>query len=86
MRKSESKLELWSVSTTLRSPERILSFLKTAVEINGNIWDAETQRKYQILLIKNRYYKPNEDNLSKSLFALIDDRNHVLTYQEAEQI
>jgi hypothetical protein len=77
---------LWSASTTMRNPERTLSFLKTAVEIEGDVWNDDTQEKYQILLIKNRFYTPTEKNLPKALFSLIEDYSHNLTFDEATQI
>jgi len=77
---------LWSASTTMRNPERTLSFLKTATEIEGEVWNDDTQIKYQVLLIKNRYYTPTEKNLPKALFSLIEDYSHILTFDEAAQI
>lgn len=77
---------LWSASTTMRNPERTFSFLKTAVEIEGEVWNDDTQIKYQILLIKNRFYTPTEKNLPKALFSLIEDYSHILTFDEAAQI
>lgn len=78
--------ELWSTSTTMRNPERMLSFLKTAAELEGEIWDDATQIKYQALLIKNRFYAPTRKNLSDELFALLEDYEHELTYEEALKI
>lgn len=77
---------LWSASTTMRNPERTLPFLKTVTEIEGEIWNDETQNKYQILLIKNRYYTPTEKNLPKALYSLITDYSHNLTLEEATEI
>ena len=54
--------QLWSISTTIREAERITGFLKTALEINGEEWDAQTQAKFQILLVKNRQYLNDPDN------------------------
>jgi hypothetical protein len=70
----------------MRNPERTLSFLTTAAEIEGEIWCDETQMKYQALLIKNRYYTPTAKNLSEDLYALITDFAHELTYAEAREI
>ena len=42
--------QLWSISTTIREAERITGFLKTALEINGEQWNAQNQAKFQILL------------------------------------
>lgn len=77
---------LWSASTTMRNPERTLSFLKTVKEIEGDVWNEETQMKYQALLIKNRFYKPTSDNLSDKQIAIINDYTHQMTYDEARDI
>ena len=49
--------KLWSISTTLREPSRIIDFLETVRGIEGENWDEECQIKYQILLIKERKAK-----------------------------
>jgi len=77
---------LWSASTTMRNPERTISFLKTAVEIDGKEWNHATQEEYQIRLIRNRYYTPTETNLSDKLYALITNYNHEFTLEEATEI
>ena len=46
----------WSITTTLRNPERLRNFLRVAQQIEGIEWNLETQIKYQILLIQNRLY------------------------------
>ena len=61
---------LWSASTTMRNPERTYSFLKTISELEGAIWDNETQMKLQSLLIKNRFYSPNSKNLSAKQISI----------------
>lgn len=53
---------LWSMSTTVREAERIIGFLKTAMELNGEVWDKANQEKFQVLLIKNRQYLNDPDN------------------------
>ena len=65
----------------MRNPERTLSFLKTAAEIEGEVWCDETQMKYQALLIKNRFYTPTAKNLPEELFELVNDYSHELTYE-----
>lgn len=77
---------LWSASTTMRNPERILSFLQTAKEIEGEVWNDETQMKYQALLIKNRFYEPTDKNLSDIQIALLRDYSYQMTYTEARGI
>jgi len=44
----------WSISTTVRNPERLRNFLKVLKKIEGEIWNNETQCKYQILLIQRK--------------------------------
>ena len=46
----------WSITTTLRNPERIRNFLIVLKELEGQEWNKENQVKYQILLIKDRFY------------------------------
>lgn len=49
----------WSISTTVRNPERLRDFLKVLKQLEGENFSKENQVKYQILLIKERLYKPN---------------------------
>jgi len=44
----------WSISTTVRNPERLRPFLKVLKRIEGEIWDNETRCKYQTLLIQKK--------------------------------
>ncbi len=70
----------------MRNPERTLSFLQTATEINGLVWDDATQCRYQTLLIKNRFYTPTAKNLPNELYKLITNYDHEMTYEEAAEI
>lgn len=80
----------WSITTTLRNPERLRDFLLVLREIEGQKWDRDNQRKYQILLIKNRVYGYGNtqfySGLSKDQVSLIDDISREITFVEAEQI
>ncbi|MBP5621173.1 MAG: hypothetical protein J6X44_04080, partial [Thermoguttaceae bacterium] len=73
--------QLWSVSTTIREAERIVGFLKTAAELEGELWNAETQACFQTLLVKNRQYLNDSDNaqnfgkLSKEQCELLKDKS-----------
>lgn len=49
----------WSISTTVRNPERIIDFLKVLEEFEGRVFDVRCQIDYQTALIKNKLYKPN---------------------------
>lgn len=77
---------LWSASTTMRNPERTYSFLKTIKEIEGELWDDETQMRLQSLLIKNRFYKPTNKNLSQRQISILNDLTYQMSYAEARDI
>jgi len=49
----------WSISTTVRNPLRLRDFLKVLKQLEGEDFSKKNQIKYQILLIKERVYKPN---------------------------
>ena len=63
--------QLWSISTTIREAERITGFLETALEVNGEQWNAQTQAKFQILLVKNRQYLNDPDNSQIYFYTII---------------
>jgi hypothetical protein len=79
------------MSTTLREAERIPDFLKTAKEIEYEEWNFETQKKFQILLIKNRQYLDTNktqsfSKLSDVQIKLLKDKKVKLTYEQAKEI
>jgi len=44
----------WSISTTVRSPERLRAFLQVLKLQEGEAWDKEAQKKFHIHLIQQR--------------------------------
>lgn len=74
----------WSLSTTVRNPERILPFLRVLQEIEGEEFDEKGQVKFQILLIQNRLYKPINlpDNLAY-YYETVEDK---MTFKQAQEI
>jgi len=78
--------QLWSFSTTIRNPERIPGFLKTLSLLEGKRWEESTQKKFQILLIKNRLYLPSDKNLTQRQISILKNPNYDLSYQEAAEI
>jgi len=48
----------WSISTTVRNPERLRDFLRVLKKLEGQPFDKDNQVKYQVLLIQERLYKP----------------------------
>ncbi|MFT4244607.1 MAG: AlwI family type II restriction endonuclease [Candidatus Woesearchaeota archaeon] len=79
----------WSISTTVRNPERIRDFLIILKSMEGLEWSKENQTKFQILLIKNRLYgygNPQFYNgLDKKYIELLDSENEI-TYSHAKEI
>ncbi|OGG87934.1 hypothetical protein A2592_01745 [Candidatus Kaiserbacteria bacterium RIFOXYD1_FULL_42_15] len=74
----------WSLSTTVRSPERILPFLKVLKEIEGENFDKIGQEKFQMLLIQNRLYKPTGLNSTQlGYYETLEDKMKIT---EAEEI
>ena len=74
----------WSLSTTVRSPERILPFLRVLKIMEGELFDENGQIKYQTLLIQNRLYKPV--GLTDQLSDYYDIADDTMTYEQAEEI
>ena len=46
----------WSLSTTVRNPERLVGFLSALDEMEGAAWDNEAQVRFQTILIQRRLY------------------------------
>ncbi|GAB6391318.1 MAG: AlwI family type II restriction endonuclease [Treponematales bacterium] len=81
-------MRLWSITTTVRNPERIRSFLQVFKELEGQVWNGETQKRFQILLIQRKVYGFNEPQFEKTLSpeqmgALYLDN---FTYEQAANI
>ena len=80
----------WSITTTLRNPERLRDFLTVLKDIAGEEWNLEIQKKYQILLIKHRKYGCGSSQFYKGLsprqINLINDLTKEISVKEAENI
>lgn len=61
----------WSISTTVRSPERLRDFLRVLKQLEGADFKNENQIQYQVLLIKERLYRPTK--IPTSYRSLLDD-------------
>lgn len=83
-------IKTWSITTTLRNPERLRGFLVVLKEIEGEKWNFETQKRYQILLIKHRVYGYGNNqfynNLSKKQINIIDNVENDISLEEAKKI
>lgn len=60
-------MKFWSVSTTIRNPDRIRSFLQVLKLMEGEFWTSENQKRFQILLIQHKRYGFGENQFHKSL-------------------
>ena len=79
----------WSISTTVRNPERIRSFLSILKKMEGQIWDRPNQKKFQILLIQFKVYGAGEAQFYKGLTkeqVLLMDNPEPIEFAEAEEI
>ncbi len=80
----------WSITTTLRNPERLRSFLIVLKQLEGESWNLENQRKFQVLLIKERVYGYGStqfyNGLAKEQIDLIDDQTKEISFEKAEEI
>ena len=80
----------WSITTTLRNPERFEDFLIVIKELDGQEWNEENQLKFQILLIQHRKYGFGESlfykGLRKDQIDLIDDLSKNISFDQAKEI
>lgn len=89
---AQRKETLWSMSTTIREAERIQGFLKTASLLDGEVWDTDTQCKFQILLIQNHQYLNDTENsqvrnkLDDRQVEALRDWDKEMSYSMAESI
>lgn len=82
--------KLWSISTTVRNPERLRNFLISLKDLEGQIWNNATQKAFQINLIKYRFYGFGStqfyDGLTQEQTDKVKDINYQLTFDEAQDI
>lgn len=80
----------WSITTTLRNPERLRNFLLVLKQLENKKWDLKNQKKFQILLIKERVYGYGKsqfyNGLNKKQISLIDNQSKEISFKQAEDI
>lgn len=74
----------WSISTTVRNPERLRDFLRVLKQLEGEEFNRENQVKYQILLIKERLYRPTK--IPSKYKRLFDDVTQEIPYEVAKEV
>lgn len=79
----------WSISTTVRNPERIRDFLKVLSQMDGEEWSRPNQKKFQVLLIQHKVYGYGEPQFLNSLspeHLKLMETPEKITYEHAESI
>jgi len=79
----------WSISTTVRSPERLRAFLQVLKLQEGEAWNEDAQQKFQIRLIQARVYGAGRAQfhagLSPEQIELVNSTRDI-SYGEAEAV
>jgi hypothetical protein len=80
----------WSITTTLRNPERSRNFLLVLKQLENSEWGIENQKKYQILLIQSRVYgygsRQFYNGLPQEMIDLVDDPSREISFEQAQEI
>ena len=80
----------WSITTTVRNPLRIKDFLEVAANLCGKVWDRETQKEYQKLLIQKRLYGYGSvqfyNGLPTEITSLIDNAAQEIPLEVIDEI
>ena len=79
-------MKAWSISTTIRNPERIPEFMKAVEPIVGSIWNHDSQTEFFANQIAKRIYRPTNKNLSAKTIQLIQDEDTEITLTKAHEI
>ena len=74
----------WSISTTVRNPDRLRNFLNVLKQLEGQPFSSNNQIKYQILLIQNKLYKPGV--LTKEQRTYFDNIEKEMSFEVAKKI
>lgn len=81
--------QTWSISTTVRSPERLREFLSVLQDMQGRTWDSEAQIEFQIRLIQARAYGAGSaqfyNGLSQEHIEIINS-NEPISFDDAYSI
>lgn len=83
-------LKTWSISTTVRNPERLRAFLVALQPLVGKDWNRDSQKEYQKLLIKNRLYGYGSqqfyNGLPREVVTIINDVDSEISDATIERI
>ena len=80
-------MKTWSISTSIRNPERIPDFMRAIALMEGRTWDIQAQTDYYIHQIALRIRsKIRRTNLSPESLAALDGATETLTFDQAKKI
>lgn len=83
-------LKAWSITTTVRNPERLRDFLVAFKKLENKAWNNDTQESYQKLLIKNRLYGFGNtqfyNGLTADIIKTINDTDIEISDEVIEEI
>ncbi|MEI8360531.1 MAG: AlwI family type II restriction endonuclease [bacterium] len=83
-------LKAWSITTTVRNPERLRDFLVALKPLEDKTWDNANQENYQKLLIKNRLYGFGNtqfyNGLTADIVKLINDTDREIDDNTVDKI
>ena len=83
-------LKAWSITTTVRNPERLRDFLVASKPLEDKPWNNDTQESYQKLLIKNRLYGFGStqfyNGLTADIIKTINDTDSEISDEVIEEI
>jgi hypothetical protein len=82
--------KIWSISTTLRNPERLRGFLIVLKKMEGEEWTKSNQIKFQTKLIQDRVYGFSStqfyNGLTQAQIDLIEDIAQPISFEQAIEI
>jgi len=82
--------KIWSISTTLRNPERLRGFLTVLKKMEGEEWTKSNQIKFQTKLIQDRVYGFSNtqfyNGLTQVQIDLIEDIAQPISFEQAIEI
>jgi hypothetical protein len=74
----------WSISTTVRNPDRLREFLRVLKTLESQKFDNANQEKYQILLIQERLYLPTK--IPPKYQSLFSDLSQKIPFEVAKEV
>jgi hypothetical protein len=81
-------MKFWSIATAVRNPERLRNFLAVLKKLEFEIWDKNTQKKFQIMLVMEKFFGYGVPQFHKSLSEIEENwlESETISYPQAEMI